>query len=199
MSEVLCTGNRETRSDVPADRSGALLARTAGRHSRAARWVCTAIVLTGAFLVDSQDPATGHHKPGHIGGPPITITVVQNLEFGTLAGDGNSAGTATVNPVTGTKTVTGGVYDFGGISNAAMFNVTGNALSPYSITLPASITLTSGANTMTLNGFTSNPPLAGVFDVNGNATITVGATLQVAAGQAAGTYSGIFPITVDYQ
>jgi hypothetical protein len=136
---------------------------------------------------------------GGSGNPPIAITWAQDLEFGTLAGDGTSAGTATINPVTGAKTVTGGVYDFGGISNAAVFDVTGKKNRAFTITLPASITLTSGGNTMTLNGFTSNPSLVGTLDNNGAATVTVGATLQVGVGQAGGAYSGIFNITVDYQ
>lgn len=176
--------------------------------TRGARPVVTAAMagLFACLIAASTTPALGQvcgTPPcgGGGGGPgkPITIKWLQDLEFGTLAGDVAFAGTATINPVTGTKSVTGGVYDFGGISSPAMFNVRGDKDSTFAVTLPASVTLTSGSNTMTLGNFTSSPSTVGVFDSSGRSTITVGATLQVGAGQAAGAYTGVFTVTVDYQ
>ena len=168
--------------------------------TRPAAWFAT-IGIAAWLLLSSFSPAVSQAcgTPPCGGGQPISITWAQDLDFGTLAGDGTSAGTATINPVSGAKTVAGGVYDFGGISNPATFNLKGTRNTAFTITLPASITLTSGGNTMTLNGFTSSPSLVGVLDNSGKATVAVGATLQVGTSQAAGAYSGIFTITVDYQ
>ncbi len=53
---------------------------------------------------------------------------------------------------------------------------------------------------MGVNAFTSYPSATGTLDSKGNETLTVGATLSVAAAQAAGTYTdkaGV-PVTVNY-
>ena len=52
---------------------------------------------------------------------------------------------------------------------------------------------------MIVNGFTSNPSATGVL-TSGSQTLTVGATLDVAAAQAAGTYTNStgVPVTVNY-
>jgi len=53
---------------------------------------------------------------------------------------------------------------------------------------------------MTVNAFTSSPSATGLLSSGGSQTLTVGATLNVAAGQMAGTYtnaSGV-PVTVNY-
>lgn len=131
------------------------------------------------------------------GGIPISITLTQDMAFGTLAPDVSLAGSAIVDPSTGTKTVTGGVFDFGGIHNPAIFAVSGTRNMAFTITLSGAVTLTSGANSMTLNTFTSNPAV-GLLSNAGTANVTVGATLQVGANQPAGTYTGLFDVTVNY-
>jgi hypothetical protein len=42
---------------------------------------------------------------------------------------------------------------------------------------------------MTVNGFTSTPSATGTLSSGGTQTLTVGATLNVAAAQAVGTYT----------
>lgn len=167
------------------------------------RHTCLVASFIAPLILGSNTPAFGQvcgTPPcgGGGGGKPITINWVQDLEFGTLAGDGSFAGTATINPVSGAKTVSGGVYDFGGIHNPAEFRVRGDRNTPYTITLPGSVTLGSGGSTMTLSNFTSNPSGFGMLGSNGQSTLTIGATLQVGAGQPAGTYTGVITITVDY-
>jgi len=86
-----------------------------------------------------------------------------------------------------------------GTVTAASFTVTGQGAYTYAITLPATVTLTSGVNTMTATTFTSTPSATGALTA-GTQTLNVGATLNVAAAQAAGTYvSGTpFSVTVNY-
>lgn len=153
-----------------------------------------AAILAGAGDASAQPCGT----PPCGGGPPITVTLLQTLEFGTLAGDSSVSGTATINPATGTKSVTGGVFDFGGVSNAASFEVKGKPNTPFTIILPGSVTLNSGTDTLTLGSFASSPSGTGLLGSSGKTNVLVGATLQVGANQAAGAYSGIFDIIVNY-
>jgi hypothetical protein len=127
---------------------------------------------------------------------PIAITNTDGLSFGNLIAS-TSVGTATVS-ATSTPTIS---YD--GISapategdiSAATFTVTGFSDSFYDITLPTSTTISNGSATMTLNAFTHNA--SEVLD-GGTETFQVGATLNVAAEQAAGDYSGTFEVSVNY-
>ena len=155
-------------------------------------------VFTAAIILSSAGGVAEAGAHGGGGGKPITISFAQNLEFGSLAGDASSAGTAVINAATGAKTVTGGAADFGGVSNAASFNLTGANNTAYTIILPGTVTLSSGGNTMSLGSFTSNPAGAGVLDGTGKATLDVGGTLTVAAGQTAGAYTGVFSVIVNY-
>jgi len=128
---------------------------------------------------------------------PAQIKILKSMEFGTIAADATLPGYVTIDPVTKTKTVGGGVYDFGGGDRPMHFDIRGDKGMPYTITLPSSVTLTSGASSMTLGNFTTDVPLVGVF-VSGMYHVNLGGTLQVAANQAPGTYSGLIDITVNY-
>lgn len=151
---------------------------------------CNTAVVAFLFVLMISAPAQAK---------PISIKLMQDMAFGTLAGDGTLAGTAVINPSTGVKSVTGGVFDLGGIHNPAIFEVKGDKNTTFNITLPGAVTLTSGGNSMTLNNFTSSPSGSGVpTGPNGKVDVTVGATLQVGVNQAAGTYSGVFTVTVNY-
>ncbi len=125
---------------------------------------------------------------------PISISATSNIDFGTMIPTG-TAGTVTVTPAGARSSVD--VDLLGGTPAAASFDATGASDATYSIILPSSATLSSGANTMTVDTFTddagASPTLTG-----GSDTFNVGATLNVGATQAAGTYSGTFAVTVNY-
>ena len=135
---------------------------------------------------------------------PIAIAKTVDMNFGNVAVSATISGTAVLAPA-GTRT-TGGA---GGVTlpattgtvSAASFNVTGQASYTYAITLPTSTTITDGAShTMTVDNFTSVPATTGALDASGAQTLNVGATLNVAAGQASGTYTNAtgVPVTVNY-
>jgi hypothetical protein len=132
---------------------------------------------------------------------PIAIAVVNNMNFGNVAVAAGSGGTVVLLPA-GTRTSTGGVTlpATTGTVTAASFTVTGASGFTYAITLPSSCVINDGgSNNMTVNTFTSNPSGTATL-VSGTSTLTVGATLNVTAAQAAGIYtnaSGV-PITVNY-
>ena len=128
---------------------------------------------------------------------PISISKTADLNFGEVVASG-ALGTVVLSPA-GARSTTGGASLGSGASvTAAAFTVSGQASATYAITLPASSTVTSGANTMTVNAFTSNPSGTGALSGGGSQNLTVGATLNVAASQATGTDTGTFPVTVTY-
>ena len=133
---------------------------------------------------------------------PIAIVQVEDMNFGNAAVT-DEAGTVIL-ATDGSRTVTDGVTlpATEGTVTAAQFTVTGEEDYTYDITLPAShiITRVAGAETMTVDAFTSDPTvLAGVLTL-GTETVNVGATLNVSASQVAGTYTNAtgFEVTVNY-
>jgi hypothetical protein len=130
---------------------------------------------------------------------PIAITKTFDMNFGNVAVNA-LAGTVIMTPA-GARSVTGGctLPVTAGTVTAAAFTITGLADATYAITLPLAATTITAVSTMTVDTWTSNPTTTGVLTL-GTQTLTVGATLHVAASQAAGTYvSGTpFTVTVNY-
>ncbi|MCX6249490.1 MAG: DUF4402 domain-containing protein [Bacteroidetes bacterium] len=129
---------------------------------------------------------------------PIAITKTVDMNFGNVAVS-SSLGTVILAPA-GTRTPTGGVTlpATNGTVAAASFSITGAPNYTYSISLPTSnIVVYNGPNnTMQVNAFTSTPTPTGTLDGFGNQTLNVGATLNVAGSQNAGTYVTTTPFTV---
>jgi len=132
---------------------------------------------------------------------PIAIANAGNMNFGSIAVS-TAAGTVVLTNGS-TRSATGGVTlpAVAGTVSAAAFTVTGLGSSTYSILLPTTYTITrlTGSETMTVNTFTSNPSGTGAL-TSGTQTINVGATLNVAGSQVAGTYTNAtgFPVIVNY-
>jgi hypothetical protein len=132
---------------------------------------------------------------------PIAIANAGNMNFGNVAVN-TTDGTVVLAPA-GTRTLTGGITlpIVAGTVTAAKFNITGTANFTYAITLPSTATtVTSGGNNMTVTDFTSTPTSTGTLSGAGAQQILVGATLNVAGSQPAGTYvSGTpFEVIVNY-
>jgi hypothetical protein len=132
---------------------------------------------------------------------PISITKTVDMNFGNVAVQTGTGGTVVMTPA-GVRAAFGGVTlpAVVGTVTAASFTVNGQGTYTYAITLPATATtLTNGSNNMTADTFTSTPSATGALTA-GTQTLTVGATLNVAAAQAAGVYvSGTpFTVTVNY-
>ena len=127
---------------------------------------------------------------------PIGISNTSGMNFGRVSPTG-VAGTVVLNAA-GTRTPTNVDLLSGGTIAPAAFVVRGGASEAYAITLPASATITSGANTMTVDNFTHDAGGSPTLDGTGNDGFNVGATLNVGASQPAGSYSGTFSVTVDY-
>jgi hypothetical protein len=128
---------------------------------------------------------------------PIAIAGTVDLQFGKFVA-ASTTGTVVMSPA-GARSATGGVI-LSSVSAgaAASYNVTGDTTASYTITLPTSaVTITSGANNMTVGTFTSTPSGTGTLTA-GAQTLTVGGTLSVGANQATGAYTGTYNVTVQY-
>lgn len=129
------------------------------------------------------------------------LNAIGNLSFGTFVA--TSAGTVAVAP-DGSRAQTGGVFvlNQGGLAAAAQFSVHGKANATYAITLPAdnTVAMSDGkGHSMTVKAFTSNLSGLNILSKNGNGQFNIGATLNVAASQARGSYTGTFAVIVNYQ
>ena len=130
---------------------------------------------------------------------PLALTKVSDMNFGTIA-VGAVAGTVVLG-TDNSRTPTNVTLVPPAAGIAASFTVAGEASRTFTITLPAdgTVSLISGANSMAANIFVHNAGANPALDVAGAAAFTVGATLSVAANQAAGSYtSANFPVTINY-
>ena len=168
---------------------------------KAIKFFAVAILFSGVSVISSaQVTATATASSTIV--TPIGITKTVDMNFGNVAINSTTAGTVVLAPA-GTRTSTGGVTlpATAGTVAAAEFNVTGANNYTFSITLPStSHEIKSGSNTMSVTGFTSTPTPTGTLSATGSAIVKVGATLNVSAGQAAGTYTSVTPfeVTVNY-
>jgi hypothetical protein len=130
---------------------------------------------------------------------PLSIIKRADLDFGTLVVSG--AGTAVIDPVANSETVTGPIVPAGAAAHAAKFTATGSRNAVALIRLPKNpinVTRVGGTETMTVTKWTQDGannrriPATDTFD------FWVGATLNVGANQAEGTYTGTFTVTVQY-
>lgn len=130
---------------------------------------------------------------------PLALTKVSDMDFGTIAVTG-TAGTVVLG-TDNSRLATGPALVPPAAGVAASFTVAGEASRAFTITLPANgtVTLVNGANSMAVNNFLHSAGGTPALDGTGAAAFTVGATLSVAANQAAGVYtSANFPVTINY-
>jgi len=131
---------------------------------------------------------------------PISIAkqATKDLNFGNIVADADG-GTITVSPLD-VRTAAGLVLPNAtlGTIGAAKFTVTGLNNAIYSIVIPASISITNGAASMTVGSFVSTPTTAtgGTLSASGTQEISVGGTLTVGAAQAAGLYTNAADLSV---
>lgn len=127
----------------------------------------------------------------------LSLVKTEDLDFGTLI-PGAVPGTATVNPLTGARTVTGGVTAAGGTPLRAEFVGAGTIGLFTIVTLGASPTLANGTGGTMATALALDGPALRLLPGTGVQTFRVGGTLTVGANQAIGDYAGNFVLTVNY-
>ncbi len=132
---------------------------------------------------------------------PIAIAAGTTLRFGSFSTSA-AAQTVTINAATGARTSSGALLATSTVGRAT-FSVTGEGTLTYAITLPSNgtVTITTGTattpETMAVGTFTSDPSGTGALTA-GAQTLGVGATITTVASQVAGSYTGSFNVSVDY-
>ena len=128
----------------------------------------------------------------------ITLThdSARPLDFGAIVPTA-AAGSVTIDDASNSRTACTSAACSGAVSSS-LFNITtGTAGEIIVVNADASVTLTSGLNTMTASLVESASTVT--LNSSGAGSFTVGGTLSVGASQAQGTYTGNFNVTADYQ
>ena len=129
----------------------------------------------------------------------LSLLKVEDMDFGWLTVTG--AGTAVLNPLTGTVSTTGGVTPVGGEPKPAWFAGAASRNTPIKIRIPNKpITLTrvGGTETMSLSAWALDGPADRKTGPDRAFHFKLGGTVTVAANQADGLYTGEFTVEVQY-
>ncbi len=130
---------------------------------------------------------------------PLTLQRWADLDFATLGV--TTGGTATVDPVTGTMSVTGGLLHLVGTPSPARYAGAASKRTVVNIRIPKTpvlITRVGGTETLSVDNFTLDGQDKKSLAQQESFTFAVGATITVPAGTIEGLYAGEFDVTVQY-
>ena len=161
--------------------------------------LCCALLLVPATAMGAPVAATANASGKASILKSLSVLKQSDMDFGELVV--TAAGTAVINPTNNALSTTGGLTVIGTSAHAATFTATGSKNSVVHIklpTLPVTLTRVGGTETMALTNWTTDGSTNRKIPLNSAFNFAVGATLTVAANQVDGTYTGTFPITVQY-
>lgn len=121
-------------------------------------------------------------------------TTLNTLDFGSIAESG-AGGTVTLTPGAVTPVCSSGLVCSGTVETPN-FDIDGENGATVNISHPATMSLASGANTMSVA--LSSSAASVVLDGSGIGTFNMGGVLTVGSNQAVGTYTGTMTVTVVY-
>ena len=130
---------------------------------------------------------------------PLTLQRVNDMDFAWLGV--TTGGTATIDPLTGLLTTTGGLLPIGGTpsparsAGAATKNTVVNIRVPKQ---PVLITRVGGTETLSVSNFTLDRLDKRTLAQSGSFTFAVGAQIAVPAGTVDGLYTGEIDVTIQY-
>lgn len=125
---------------------------------------------------------------------PLTVSVGENLNFGSFSPTANLGSVAVVNNVVSGADVT--IIPNTG-AQSATFDIAGGATSAVNVTVDSNVTLSSGSNSMTAALTADSLPTT--LSQSGAASFRVDGNLAVAANQPSGNYTGTYVVTAAYQ
>lgn len=134
---------------------------------------------------------------------PLTITKNSDLAFGRIVRP-RTGGTGTVTLAnTGNAVVAAsGAVALTSTTSRAQFTVDGEGGQSVTTSIPATVNLTSGTNSIAvtlLPDFGNTVTLSGALAAAGSSTLNVGGSFSLPDTQATGAYTGNFTVTVTYQ
>jgi len=176
--------------------------------------VFAAIVVISLFstIVKAQVTLTGNHAGAELV-KVLTIVNTTPLHFGVIGITSGTAGSVLMSTAglrtTGAATTT--IINSGTQKTVALFNLTGTATDTYSISLPATIAVSTGEGggnfATTISALmvkvddateTIAAGATGTLSSLGASSFLLSGTLNIAAAQAIGVYTGTYDVTVDY-
>jgi len=149
----------------------------------------------GAASVQASPTATGQALIIK----PLTLVRVADMDFATLGV--TTGGTATIDPVSGAMTVTGGLSRLGGTPSLARYAGAASKQTVVNIRVPNQPVLikrVGGTETLSVSSFTLDGQNKRVLAQQSSFTFAVGATITVPSGTVDGLYTGVLDVTVQY-
>ena len=130
---------------------------------------------------------------------PLTLQRVNDMDFAWLGV--TTGGTATINPISGVLTVTGGLVSLGGSPSPARYAGAATKNTVVSIKVPKQpvlITRVGGTETLSVSNFKLDGQDKRTLAQSGSFTFAVGADVTVPAGTVDGLYTGEIDVTIQY-
>lgn len=126
------------------------------------------------------------------------ITLVEDtvLDFGEVTPN-PSGDVITISSAGATSAVSGST--FAGSPTAGAWTATGSPLTAATISFSSGDVLSGTGTDMALGTYTHDGGASPAFDGSGDLSFNVGASLTIATAQTAGSYTGSYSVTVDYQ
>lgn len=126
---------------------------------------------------------------------PISVEEQTPMNFGTFA---STSGSGSVRLNLGVSRFLNGTVDaVQGSFSGGRLNIVGEPNAVFDMSLVADIELSDGSgHTMSVHSFVN--PLGGTLTESGTAIMPVGATLEIAANQFPGSYTGTYVVTILY-
>jgi hypothetical protein len=132
------------------------------------------------------------------GAAELRVREIAPLRFGRVVAGLGTRGEVMIDPVTGERSLRGGVAELGGSHSCAEYVVQGEPNARFTITLPQRSELEGPQGRVVLTDFRSSPSRTGVIGPRGMITVTVGATLVIEGAQPGGRYRTQFPVFLDF-
>ncbi len=150
-----------------------------------------------AFAQTAGDSATAVGSASTSVIQAVSLSATTPLSFGTIVKPTSGSGTVTVT-AGGARTAAAPVVVAPGsaAATAAAFTVSGDPSRTFSISTPANSNMTDGTNNIAVTYTTS--AASGTLSNLGAATFTVGGQMTIADTTVAGSYTGTFSETVQY-
>lgn len=129
----------------------------------------------------------------------IAVTKTADLTFGQIERPVSGSGSVSIDPVTGARTMVNAVGHDTPQPTQATFSITGEGGQAFSVTMPATFSM-SGPQTLTATTSSSSnsPVLSGSLGSAGSFVFGVGASIPLTSTTMSGAYTGSFTITVNY-
>ncbi len=130
-------------------------------------------------------------------GSPYTLQSYDDLAFGKIAFPLYGTGYVYIEPCTGNKTLEGGVFDLGGISGSAVFEIHGEPGMQFEIVLPTIVEMIPKSIGVEIRDMSVWPTGVLLIGPTESQEFRVGGRLFLPSGMRTGKYKARFSVVVN--